>query len=59
MIHARASDLTSPISIQPDKRVMTMGALSELLRSVRPKLRVAIWVDVVELVMAVSFLVSN
>jgi hypothetical protein len=57
MIQARASVLTSPTSIQPDKRVMTMGALSEFFRSVRPKLRVVICIDVVELVMAVSFLV--
>lgn len=59
MIHAGAADLTSPTSIQPDRRVMTIGASSERLvegRVLPPTIRC---VDaVVEFVMAFPFLVE-
>jgi hypothetical protein len=55
-IHAGAADFNSPISIQPDRRVITIGASSERLVEIRlltPIIRcVAV---VVEFVMAFSF----
>jgi hypothetical protein len=56
-IHAGAADLASATSIQPDRRVMTIGASSE--RRVEGRvLTPTIWciVVVVEFVMAFSFL---
>ena len=59
-IHAGAADLASPASIQPDNRVMTIGASSELLfegRLLPPTIRCV--VAVVEFVMAFPFLVES
>jgi hypothetical protein len=59
-IHAGAADLVSPTSIQPDNRVMTIGASSERLvegRVLIPIVRCV--VAVVEFVMAFPFLVES
>jgi len=59
-IHAGAADLASPTSIQPDNRVMTIGASSERLVEVRvliPTIRCV--VAVVEFVMAFPLLVES
>ena len=56
-IHAGADDLASPTSIQPDKRVMTIGASSERLVEGRVVIPIVRCVDaVVEFVMAFSLL---
>jgi hypothetical protein len=59
-IHAGADDLISPTSIQPDRRVMTIGASSERLVEGR-MLIPTIWCveAVVEFVMVVPFLVGG
>jgi hypothetical protein len=58
-IHAGAADLASPTSIQPDRRVMTIGASSERLVEGRVLIP-TIWciVAVVEFVMAFPYLVG-
>ena len=48
--------MTSPISIQPDSRVITMGAVSELFLAIPEKFSFISIEVVVELFMAVSFL---
>jgi hypothetical protein len=60
MIHAGAADLTSPTSIQPDRRVMTIGASSERLVEGRA-LTPTIWciVAVVEFVMVFPSLIES
>jgi hypothetical protein len=54
-IHAGAADLISPTSIQPDNRVMTIGASSERLDEGREVPTVRCVEAVVEFVMAFSF----
>jgi hypothetical protein len=55
MIQPRGSDFISLTSIQPDRRVITIGAASEDVRVARAKLRFALCVDVVvEFVIAFS-----
>lgn len=59
MIQAGLADLASPTSIQPDSRVITIGASSERLAEERVWMLTIRFVDaVVEFVMAVSFLSS-
>jgi hypothetical protein len=56
MIQAGFSDLISPTSIQPDSRVITIGASSERLEAARAYPPTIPFVDaVVEFVMAFSF----
>jgi hypothetical protein len=47
--------VTSPISIQPDSRVITIGAVSELFLAMLEKFSFISLEVVVELFMAVSF----
>jgi hypothetical protein len=56
MIHAGLAVLTSPISIQPESRVITIGAVSEFLRAALAKFWFISIEVVVELFMAVSFI---
>jgi hypothetical protein len=56
IIQAGLLVLTSPISIQPDSRVITIGAVSELFRAILEKFSFISIEVVVELFMAVSFL---
>ena len=59
MIQAGFSDLTSPASIQPDSRVITIGASSERLMAGREYLpTVPRVVAVVEFVMTFSLLLQ-
>jgi len=56
-IHAGAADFVSPTSIQPDNRVMTIGASSERLVEGRVLTPIIRFVEaVVAFVMAFSFL---
>lgn len=56
MIHAGLAVLTSPISIQPESRVITMGAVSEFVRVAFARFWLISIEVLVELFMAVSFL---
>jgi len=56
MIQAGLAVVTSPISIQPDSRVITIGAVSELFLAIPEKFSLISMEVVVELFMAVSFL---
>lgn len=56
IIQAGLAVLTSPISIQPDSRVITIGAVSELFLAVLEKFSFISIEVVFELFMAVSFL---
>lgn len=59
MIQAGLSDLISPTSIQPDSRVITIGASSERLEVGRAYPPTILRIDaVVEFVMAFSFLLQ-
>ena len=53
-IHDGAADLTSPTSIQPERRVMTIGASSERLVKGREFPTIVCVVAVFEFVMAFS-----
>jgi hypothetical protein len=56
MIHERGSPVSSPTSIQPESRVITMGAASEDFLSGRGKIDRWLCVDVVvEFVIILSF----
>jgi hypothetical protein len=56
MIQPRGSALISFTSIQPDSRVITIGAASEFLRFVQAKLSFVLCIDVVvEFVIVFSF----
>ena len=56
IIHAGLAVVTSPTSIQPDSRVITIGAVSELFPAILEKFSFISIKVVVELFMAVSFL---
>jgi hypothetical protein len=56
IIQAGFAVVTSPISIQPDSRVITIGAASELFPAIAEKFSFISIEAVVELFMAMSFL---
>jgi hypothetical protein len=56
IIQAGLTVVASPISIQPDSRVITIGAVSELFLAIVEKFSFISIEVVVELFMAVSFL---
>jgi hypothetical protein len=56
IIQAGLAVVTSPTSIQPDNRVITIGAVSELFLAILEKFSFISIEVVVELFMAVSFL---
>jgi hypothetical protein len=59
IIQAGLAVVTSPISIQPDSRVITIGAVSELFPAILEKFSFISIEIVVELFMALSFLVMS